>query len=152
MKFRDATNDDFLKISNLISSVLQSYGLKFDPQQTDADLFDIGASFFQQGGTFQVLLNEDNKIIGTYALCPLSKDKCELRKMYLSPQFRGLGIGKKMLESALEKAKSLGFSRIELETASVLKEAIALYEKFGFRPFKADHLSQRCDQSYFLDI
>ncbi len=57
-----------------------------------------------------------------------------------------------MLEDALAKAKQLGFARITLETASVLKEAIRLYESYGFKPFQPNHLSCRCDQAYMLDL
>ena len=39
-----------------------------------------------------------------------------------------------------------------LETASVLKEAIALYESYGFVEYEPDHLSARCDQAYFLQL
>ena len=73
---------------------------------------------------------------------------CELRKMYLHPEERGKGIGKRLLEHALFKAKELGFKKVMLETASELKEAIGLYRKYGFEPFEAEHLSTRCDQAF----
>jgi len=57
-----------------------------------------------------------------------------------------------LLEDALAKARQLGFARITLETASVLKEAIRLYESYGFKPYTPDHLSRRCDQAYVLDL
>jgi putative acetyltransferase len=77
---------------------------------------------------------------------------CEIRKMYLAPGARGKGLGRRLLEHALGKAKILGFSRVELETASVLKETIALYESYGFKKFCAAHLSSRCDSAYYVNI
>jgi len=50
------------------------------------------------------------------------------------------------------RAKEIGFRRIVLETASVLKEATALYRRYGFQPYQAPHLSQRCDGAYVLDL
>ncbi len=72
--------------------------------------------------------------------------------MYLHPSYRKKGYGKQLLTYALQKARELGFRRVELETASVLKEAIRLYESFGFRPFTSQHLSTRCDQAYYLSL
>ena len=53
---------------------------------------------------------------------------------------------------SLKRAKELGFSRVTLETASVLKEAIALYQSYGFRSYAPDHLAGRCDQAHYLDL
>jgi putative acetyltransferase len=72
--------------------------------------------------------------------------------MYLSQKVRGQGQGRRLLEYALAQAKEIGFRRVVLEMASVLKEAIALYQLYGFRPYEAPHLSQRCDGAYVLDL
>jgi putative acetyltransferase len=39
-----------------------------------------------------------------------------------------------------------------LETASVLKEAVALYRRYGFQPYQAEHVASRCDQTYALEL
>ena len=57
-----------------------------------------------------------------------------------------------MLNDALDKARELGFSKILLETASVLKEAIQLYKSYGFKEYEPEHLSCRCDQAYMLEL
>lgn len=147
---RSATTSDQEAIQQLVFSILRSYGLEPSPQSTDADLFDLDHFYFSDGGDFSVLLNESYEIIGTVALFKVNADTCEFRKMYLSPDCRGKGYGKQLLEYAITKARSLGFHCITLETASVLKEAIRLYEKYGFKPYTADHLSPRCDQAYRL--
>jgi putative acetyltransferase len=72
--------------------------------------------------------------------------------MYLLPEFRGQGIGRAMLERAIKKAKNLGFNRMELDTASVLKGAIALYLQYGFVQIWTKALATRCDQAYGLDL
>jgi len=77
---------------------------------------------------------------------------CELRKMYLRRDHRGKGLGKRLLEHALTEARRLGFKTITLETASVLKEAVRLYEASGFKPYTPAHLSHRCDQAYLLKL
>ena len=90
--------------------------------------------------------------LGSVGLYPVDRSTCELRKMYLHSSFRGKGLGRLLLEHALKRAKELGFSRVTLETASVLKEAIALYQSYGFRSYAPDHLAGRCDQAHYLDL
>lgn len=154
MKFilRPATNDDRTAIESLVFGVLAEYGLAPDPASTDADLRDIEHEYFSKGGSFDVIADENGKIVGSVGLFRISPDICELRKMYLGPQVRGQGLGRRLLENALAQAKALSFSRVELETASVLTDAISMYEAYGFRPFRSCHLSSRCDSAYYADI
>jgi putative acetyltransferase len=151
-RLRPATNTDCEHIANLVFGVLREYGLKPDPASTDADVKDIESSYFSRGGIFLVLEAQDGSIIGAYGLYPLEEQRCELRKMYLHKAYRGRGLGKLLLDDALSKARQLGFRKIVLETASVLKEAIALYKSYGFVEYTPEHLSSRCDQAYWLEL
>lgn len=151
-KLRPATNADRVQITDLVYTVLAEYHLKPDPDYTDADLRDIEQSYFARGGVFCVLEEEDGSIIGSCGLHPMQAGTCELRKMYLRRDYRGKGLGRMLLEDALARARELGFRRVTLETASVLKEAIRLYERYGFKPHTPEHLSHRCDQAYVLDL
>jgi putative acetyltransferase len=136
----------------LVYAVLDEYGLEPDPGATDADLDDIEQSYFARGGAFSVLETQDGTIIGAYGLYRMDEHTCELRKMYLHADYRGKGLGKRLLEDALAQARDRGFTKVVLETASVLKEAIALYQSYGFVPHHPDHLSPRCDQAYILKL
>ncbi len=146
-----ATNTDAAAIKQLILGILKDYGLKPAPASTDSDLEDIQKHYWQNKGCFYVL-KKDDQIIGSFALCKINDHLCELRKMYLNRNFRGRRLGRKMMVAAFEQAKELGYKSIMLETASVLKEAISLYEKYGFKPYTPDHLSARCDQAYICKI
>jgi putative acetyltransferase len=150
LRLKIAHNTDSKQITDLVYGVLKEYGLKPDPACTDADIKDIESSYFGRGGTFFVLEAEDGSIVGAYGLYPIDGQTCELRKMYLHKAHRGKGLGKFLLEDALSKAGQLGFKKMILETASVLKEAIALYKSYGFAEYKPDHLSSRCDQAFSL--
>jgi putative acetyltransferase len=152
LRLRIAHNTDCKQITDLVYGVLKEYGLKPDPACTDADIKDVESSYFGRGGTFFVLETEDGSIIGAYGLYPIYEQTCELRKMYLHKAYRGKGIGRYLLEDALSKARQLGFERMILETASVLKEAIALYKSYGFIEYDPQHMSSRCDQAYLLEL
>lgn len=151
-KLRSATNADRGQVRDLVFAVLGEYRLKPDPGCTDADLDDIEQSYIRRGGVFCVLEEQDGTVVGSCGLYPMEPGVCELRKMYLHRDYRGKGLGRRLLEDALARARQLGFRRVTLETASVLKEAIRLYECYGFKPYSPDHLSCRCDQAYALDL
>jgi len=151
LTIRSATNDDRERVAELVFGVLAEYGLKPDPETTDADLQDIEANYLQRGGLFEVIEDGGN-MLGSVGLYPINKTTCELRKMYFIPSARGLGLGKYVLERAIAGARALGFKQMVLETSSKLVAANQLYNKFGFRPMASAHLASRADQAYKLDL
>jgi putative acetyltransferase len=149
---RPATNQDREAITSLAQTVLQEYGLKSEPCSTDLDLADLEFHYHNRGGRFDVLENPEGQILGCVGLYPVDTHCVELRKMYLRKDARGKGLGKKLLDHAVKSAKDMGYKRVTLETAGVLKEAIKLYTKYGFQPFVAQHLARRCDQAFVLEL
>jgi putative acetyltransferase len=141
--YRPGDEDDVFRI---VKYVLAEYGLATNPEKTDADLKDIHQSYMLGGGAFRIL-ESNGRTIGSYGLYANTQESCELRKMYLLPEFRGHGFGKKMMEDALRMAKILRFIEMTLETNSRLKEAIGLYKAYGFTEFTPNHLSDRCDSA-----
>lgn len=152
ISIRAATNADCKKVQNLVFKVLREYNLEPEIDGTDADLDDIETNYIKSGGWFEILEDAEGNLIGTAGILPIDKDTVELRKMYFDKSLRGRGLGKKTLERMIQKARELKFKKIYLETASILKEAIALYEKYGFQPTREGMHSKRCDAAYFLDL
>ncbi len=150
--FRAANNNDCEQIKLLVYNVLNEYKLVPEPSGTDSDLNDVEQNYFKCGGIFEVLIDENGEIYGTVGLFPIDEKTIELRKMYFKKELRGLGFGKITLKRMILTAKSLGYSQVYLETASVLTEAIGLYEKFGFNPTSEGMHTERCDRAYVLDI
>lgn len=131
----------------LIVAVLQEYGLTPDLAGVDADVLDIERHYRQPGGEFFAVYRED-ELVGTMGLVPVSADSCELRKMYLQPSARGAGLGKRLLALAEAEARQRGYRLMQLETASALKEAIALYERNGYVAQCGSPHVGRCDRIY----
>jgi len=148
---REATNQDKDAVRGIVFGVLSEYGLKPDPADTDADLEDLELSYFRRGGVFYVL-EDSGRIVGCGGLYRLDSGEFEIRKMYLQPEARGNGEGRRLLEKLLEDARDSRATRVVLETATVLVEAIALYERYGFQRIENPCLSSRCDQAYALDL
>lgn len=150
---RKATNRDVEAVITLISNALGEYGLPLLLEANDSDLYDLETNFANGGGTFELLLNGEREIIGSVALRRVDEETCELCRMYLNRSFRGMGLGKRLLDHALHQARFLDFRKVTLSTASELKEAIGLYQKAGFRPCPVDKKAKPCcDQAYVLDL
>lgn len=82
---------------------------------------------------FVVVYN--NQIMGGAGIAPLLGEDfsvCELQKMYFLPQSRNLGLGKKMIETCFEFAKTNGFKQCYLETMPSMNQAQGLYRRMGF--------------------
>ena len=129
--------------------VLREYGLPPDPEGTDADLSEIEQHY--RNGWFSVL-EVNGQIIGSVGLLPQEETVLELRKMYLHRDWRGHGLGRLLLEQALNEARQRGARRVVLGTAKVLGEAVALYEQSGFQPSQHTHPASRVDQTWELDL
>lgn len=149
-RLRRAGKADQASVKALIFAILHEYDIEPAPKTTDRDLDDLEG--FYARGLFDVLETEDGDLIGTVGLLPLGGGVCELRKMYLKQGYRGRGYGKRLLKHAIARARELGFTRIELQTARVLEEAIGLYENFGFTPVETTGPDRRCDRALALDL
>jgi len=77
----------------------------------------------------------NGKILGGGGIYPtegLPENTCELVKMYLLPEARGIGLGRTLIEKCMETAKEKGFQQVYLETLDELHLALKIYAKFGF--------------------
>jgi GNAT superfamily N-acetyltransferase len=72
--------------------------------------------------------------VGMGALRPLAPDVAEIKRMYVRPSARGLGVGRAILQRLIDDARGLGYKTIHLDSAPFMHEAHALYRSFGFVP------------------
>lgn len=150
---RPATNQDIPSVKAVVFSVLKEYGLEPDENGKDSDLDNIELNYFSDSGFFGVLVEKKTNIItGTFGLFPTAKHICELRKMYLLKKERGKGLGKFILTAAIQTARERGYTKMVLETISPLKEAISLYQKYGFKEIPPKQISKRVDQAFELNL
>jgi putative acetyltransferase len=81
------------------------------------------------------VIEKDGKIIGGAGVMQLDNSDeniCELQKMYLLPEGRGLGLGKFLIDNCIEKAKEFGFESCYIETMTYMEDAQKLYKKVRF--------------------
>lgn len=90
---------------------------------------------FRQERSKYFVAEINNEVAGGAGIYPtrgLEHDTCELVKMYLTKQARGIGLGKILLQKCMDAARQSGYKKMYLESMPELKLAIPMYEKFGF--------------------
>lgn len=134
---------------DLIAAVLAEYGLVCEPQGADQDVWQVETYYQQSNGQFWVVERQE-QIVGTAAYYPVKGDclTVEIRKMYLLPSVRGQGLGRFLLQALEQDIQAKQFQMVRIETASVLKEAVRLYETSQYIP-DARIETQRCDRAYY---
>jgi putative acetyltransferase len=145
---RSWTPSDRAAAADLIATVLAEYGLGWEPTGADRDVLAIETCYSAIGGEFWVV-ERDRHLIGTAAYYPISRARnaVEIRKMYLLPTARGVGLGRFLLHQLEQTIVDQGFAEIWIETASVLKAAVQLYETSGYQPATGVE-TLRCDRVY----
>lgn len=121
-------NKEYIKTLNY--EWLQKY---FYVEPTDVEqLSDPQLHIVDKGGHIY-FAGYNGKIVGTASLIKVNDAVFELAKMAVTEQYKGLGIGKSLLEYCLQKASELGAAKLILYSNTKLKAAVHLYKEYGFK-------------------
>lgn len=72
-------------------------------------------------------------VVGCVALRPIKDEKCEMKRLYIKPEYRGQGFGRILAEKIISDAKEIGYKQVFLDTLDTMKSAIKLYHSLGFK-------------------
>ena len=109
-----------------------------DFQDFEEELTALPGEYAEPRGTI-VLAHVGDHVAGCVALRPLPDDPgaCEMKRMYVRPEFQGKGLGRKLGERILADARARGYRVMRLDTIDTMTAAIALYRDLGFRTIPA---------------
>jgi putative acetyltransferase len=148
-RIRSWQPDDRQAAAKVIENALAEYGLGWEPDGADRDVLAVEEYYLARGGEFWVV-EDAVGIVGTSAYYPdphRGEKAVEIRKMYLSQQVRGQGLGKYLLGELEQSIIAHGYREIWIETASVLAAAVQLYEANGYQAATGVE-TVRCDRVY----
>jgi ribosomal protein S18 acetylase RimI-like enzyme len=100
-------------------------------QKYDRELENLEEKYGLPYGRLYVAFCE-KQIAGCIALRKLNDTQCELKRLYVKPQFRNKGIAKLLVETVISDAKEIGYGSMLLDTLPFLTTAIKMYRKIGF--------------------
>ncbi len=100
-------------------------------QQYDKELEDFETKYGMPDGRLYVLYCS-GELAGCIALRKIDADNCELKRLYIKPEFRGNKLGKILVERLIADAREIGYKYMLLDTLPFLKTAIRMYKDIGF--------------------
>jgi putative acetyltransferase len=111
----------------------QSLGFSLCFQNFDKELAELPGDYAPPEGRL-LLAEYDSELAACVALHKLEPGICEMKRLYLRPQFRGKGLGRALADRIIADARQIGYQRMRLDTVEpVMKDAVAMYAKLGFK-------------------
>ena len=109
-----------------------SLGFSLCFQNFDKELSDLPGYYAFPDGRL-LLAEYSGQLAGCVALHKLEPRICEMKRLYLRPQFRGKGSGRALANRIIAEARDIGYQRMRLDTVEpVMKDAVGMYRNLGF--------------------
>ena len=119
-------------VKKLIEAYYKELDRNLDFQNIDEELSNPAIKYAAPQGELLVALDDHEKVIGMVAYHKHSDERCEMKRLYVSPECRGMKLGEKLVDEIIQHAKNAGFKEMVLDTIVPLQAAIHLYNKMGF--------------------
>jgi putative acetyltransferase len=130
--FQAESSAQIAQVRELFLEYAQSLGFSLCFQNFDQELAGIPGDYAPPAGRL-LLVEREGQLAGCVALHKLGPGVCEMKRLYLRPQFRGKGLGRALAERIITEARQIGYRRMRLDTVEpVMKDAVAMYRKLGF--------------------
>lgn len=126
-----ATEQQISRCRQLFLDYASSLGFSLCFQNFEKELACLPGEYAPPFGCL-FLAEVNSKLIGCVGLRKINDNTCEMKRLYIEPDYRGRGISKLLVETLISKARELGYTKMRLDTINTMNEAIALYRSFGF--------------------
>jgi len=120
------------QVKQLITEYLTELDIDLTFQHVDQELADLATTYQLPLGRLYIAF-DDEIPVGCVGLKPLNSQSGEVKRLYVKPSYRKQHIANLLMTKLLEEAKLIGYQQLYLDTLASLTQAVALYQKFGFK-------------------
>lgn len=121
----------FAEYTHILLSHALSFQIYLDIQHYEDEIRDLETKYGRPDGRLYLALWE-GEAAGCIALRKLDEQRCEMKRLYVRPAFRGHKIGDALVDRVIQDAKAIGYRHMLLDTLPFLESAIHMYQKRGF--------------------
>ncbi len=130
--FPAQTDKDYETAKKLFVEYADSLGFHLRFQNFEEELANLPGDYASPSGCLLLAIYKEQPV-GCVALRKRSDGICEMKRLYVREQFRGLGIGRALVEAVIEEARKIGYNYMRLDTVPSMEAASALYVSVGFK-------------------
>ncbi len=121
----------FSEYTDMLTANDESFKKYLDIQHYDEEISHLESKYGMPDGRLY-LIHCDRKLAGCIGLRKIDNQSCEMKRLYVRPEFRGKKLGNILVEKIIADAREIGYSYMLLDTLPFLQSAICMYKKFGF--------------------
>jgi ribosomal protein S18 acetylase RimI-like enzyme len=131
VEIRHARPADIAAVRAMMREYIEWIALDLAFQEINAELDGLPGDYAPPRGVLLVAADGD-RYAGVIALRPIDTRICEMKRLFIRPEARGLGLARRLIDALLAEARRLGYAEIRLDTLPMMGAAQALYEAMGF--------------------
>ena len=136
------------QVRNLIIEYTQMLNRDLSFQNIDDELKDPSKKYTASAGELLVAIESD-EVVGMIAYHKHSATRCEMKRLYVKPKYRGMKLGEQLIQKLIELAIQSGYTEMVLDTLLPLQSAIYLYQKLGFQQCEPYYNNPMYDVIFF---
>ena len=138
------------QVRELIIEYTKSLNRDLTFQNIDKELKNPAVKYTPPEGELLVAVDETDNVIGMVAYHRHNSERCEMKRLYVKPETRGMHLGELLVKEIIEHAKQSGYKEMVLDTIIPLKAAIGLYKKNGFKECEPYYNNPMADVIYMM--
>ena len=126
--------DDLAEVARLFNAYAASLEIDLGYQDFTGELAGLPGKYAAPAGALLLARDGADEAIGCVGLRSLGDGVCEMKRLFVAPEGRGLGLGRALMNAVAEEARRLGYREMRLDTLPTMAAAQSLYRQAGFEP------------------